>query len=163
MTTFEDFIQKYKPIKNHLNEDRGYNGYAFETFGEELDYICKFNVKQVWTIVSEDNEETYILAGYHYVNRLSYILTEIEWENEDIVVNDNEMISGDKAIEACFNFWETQGFIFDKNQISGYFTKDVYSTGAAKYITRDLYLDLMELDELTEIQDDTLHDYFSRL
>ena len=47
MISFDEFETKYKPIKNHLNEDRGYDGCAFETFGEELNYVCKFNVKQV--------------------------------------------------------------------------------------------------------------------
>ena len=39
--TYEKFVETYKPIKNHIIQDTPYNGYMFETFGKEIDYIVK--------------------------------------------------------------------------------------------------------------------------
>lgn len=161
MISFDEFEKKYKPIKSHLNEDRGYNGYAFETFGEELAYVCKFKAKQVWTIISGDNEDTYILAGYHYVNRLSYILTEIEWENEDITVNDNEMIGLEEAIDKAVEYILSLGYAASRNKVSYYFRSRMSDTeitlGTAKYTMLDFITD--ELD--SEFDDDSIYDVFN--
>jgi len=37
----------------------------------------------VWTIVDGDNGESYILPGYHFVNRFAYYTTERPWTNKD--------------------------------------------------------------------------------
>jgi hypothetical protein len=68
------------------------DGFMFETFGEELEMIVMFmNDRQVWTWVDADGG-TYIIPGYHYVNRIGYFLTEKEWEHEEVevVVDDRE-------------------------------------------------------------------------
>ena len=161
MITFDEFAIKYKPIKNHLNKDRGYDGCAFETFGEELDYVCKFNIKQVWTVVSEDNEDTYILAGYHYVNRLSFIITEIEWETEDIIVNDNEMIGLEEAVDKAVEYILSLGYVASRNKVNYYFRSRMSDTeitlGTAKYTMLDFITD--ELD--SEFDNDSIHDVFN--
>ena len=160
---YNEWFEEYKPHLNHFTSSPDNDNFIFETFGEELKYVKQQNNKNIWTEISRENEEFWIIPGYHFIDRIGFYITEKPWENENIQVNNNEMISGEKARKHCFNFWESQGFIFDENQISGYFSKYEYSTGEAKYITRDLYLDLMELDELTGVQEDALHDYFSQL
>lgn len=67
----------------------------YETYGEELDYINSFfkdrnlflHQRQIWTIV-EAGDELVIQAGYWLVNRMGYIVTEVPWETEDILVED---------------------------------------------------------------------------
>ena len=99
---WEEFVDNYGLIKNHIDDDASYNGCMFETYGKELEYIVNLSnneesKKFVWTIVDGENEETWIIPGYHYVNRYGYLITEKPWENEDIQVNDNEMISNIEA------------------------------------------------------------------
>ena len=42
----DEFIEKYKPIKNHISNDHSYLSeddieHAFETYGDELDFVLK--------------------------------------------------------------------------------------------------------------------------
>ena len=51
----DEFIEKYKPIKNHITNDHSYLSeddieHAFETYGDELDFVLKQDVKNIWTI-----------------------------------------------------------------------------------------------------------------
>ena len=91
MITFEEFIEKYRPLKNHLVEDAPFGGYMYETVGKEIDYILPLRNKDtVWTVI-EDDGYMYIIPGYHWINRIGYILTEVPWSNFNIEVNLNEI------------------------------------------------------------------------
>lgn len=73
----DEFFETYKPIKN-TNEGRNgsWDDCAFETYGEELEHVMAFgklHPLQVWTIFDNNT----IGSGYHLVNRMGYILTEI--------------------------------------------------------------------------------------
>jgi hypothetical protein len=70
---------KYKPIKNHFRQDP--DEQMFETYGEEVDFITKYDPKYVWTYLQGDMSDL-ICAGYHYVNRLGYYISSVPWENE---------------------------------------------------------------------------------
>lgn len=75
----------YRPIMNPLfknPEEAPFNGAMFETFGQELDYVRNANKKHVWTYMSGDNGEDLIVAGFHFVNRLGYFITEKPWNDE---------------------------------------------------------------------------------
>ena len=78
----EQWEDEYKPIKNHIDTNASFDGYAFETFDEELEFVKKADPKKVWTIVEGDDNEIYYVSGFHYVNRLSYIITEKSWTEE---------------------------------------------------------------------------------
>jgi hypothetical protein len=86
--TWETFVKKYNPIKNNIDKDSGFDGFFFETFGEEYKQVKKAydkNPKNVWTIIDAD-DKPYIRSGWSYVNRLGYIITKKEWEHESIEV-----------------------------------------------------------------------------
>lgn len=79
----ELFYDKYKPIYNHLEhpqyKERQFKGESigsemyFETYGEELEYVKKHNNKFIWTLIEVDGNQ-YIVQGFHYVNRLNYLI-----------------------------------------------------------------------------------------
>jgi hypothetical protein len=69
-------IDDYKPI---IRENEGM---VFETYGEDLDFVKTQDQKRVWTVVDGDGENPVITAGYHYVNRIHYIITIKPWEDE---------------------------------------------------------------------------------
>jgi hypothetical protein len=71
--------EEYKPIKNHLDDNASEDGFMFETFGEEEMYVLRINYTEpnrVWTVLTDDFGELCIVNGWHWVNRIGYIITE---------------------------------------------------------------------------------------
>lgn len=91
-TAWED---KFKPIKNHLVNDPDQR--MFETYGEEVEFVRNYDNKYVWTYLQGDMSDL-VCAGYHYVNRLGYYISEVPWENED----DYALLSVEVECE-CYN------------------------------------------------------------
>ena len=76
--TYDYWVDNFKPIKNSLVK---YDQLHFETYGEEVEFVQKADNKYIWTEVDGDSG-TYIIAGYHFVNRISYYITENPWDDE---------------------------------------------------------------------------------
>jgi hypothetical protein len=77
--TYSSWVDTFKPIKNHLTKHG--QDLHFETYGEEVEFVQKADNKYVWTEVDGDSG-TYIVAGYSFVNRIHYYITENPWEDE---------------------------------------------------------------------------------
>jgi hypothetical protein len=77
---WDKWEEKFKPIKNHLVNDPDQQ--MFETYGKEVEYVANYDPKYVWTYLQGDMSDL-VVAGYHYVNRLGYYITEVPWEDED--------------------------------------------------------------------------------
>ena len=64
----------------------------FETYGKEVEHVRALdNVSNtVWTIITGDEDSMYYVAGYHFVNRLGYIITEEPWITgiEEVLIDD---------------------------------------------------------------------------
>jgi hypothetical protein len=104
MAAFEDFHNKYTTEYNQIlikvlqaMEDTGsllpddiapFGGCMYETYGEEYEYLKKQPNKRIWTIIDEE-DELYVIAGLHFVNRMGYLVTDEEWvdENETYLVD----------------------------------------------------------------------------
>ena len=98
----DEFYENYNPQTNHIvraNTDNSvadgdicsFGGTMYETYGEEEAYIremAKKEPKRVWTVLDVDGE-LIIAAGFHFVNRMGYIITEKEWENEMLEVEND--------------------------------------------------------------------------
>lgn len=91
---YSAWADKYKPIKNKFSK---HDELMYETYGEEVEYIQSLDPRYVWTSVSGDMCDL-IVAGYAYVNRLSYYVTELPWESE----NEYVLISVEKECE-CYS------------------------------------------------------------
>lgn len=76
--TYDYWVDNFKPIKNNLVK---YDQLHFETYGEEVEFVQKADNKYIWTEVDGDSG-TYIISGYHFVNRIHYYITENPWEDE---------------------------------------------------------------------------------
>lgn len=79
--TEEQFEAAYTLVENHLDPDAGWAiddnpGCLFETYGAELAYVQMQNPAQVWTLVEGENNTTYLLSGFHLVNRIGYLVTQ---------------------------------------------------------------------------------------
>jgi len=74
--TVDEFFEQYKPVINHLDDNASFDGYMFETFGEEEAFVCTKSPEFIGTYCDGDNG-TYIVSGYHLVNRIGYFITEL--------------------------------------------------------------------------------------
>jgi len=82
--TVEQWEETYKPVVNHINPEASWatddaNGIMFETYGDEIVHVvnqANADERFVWTWVDGD-DGTYIINGYHHVNRIGYFITEV--------------------------------------------------------------------------------------
>ena len=81
MKTYDEFEMRYEPIKNHFDKFAANEGTWFETFGEAELFVQNADPKTVWTIV-ECDESIWLIAGFHFVNRLGYLITQTPWASE---------------------------------------------------------------------------------
>ena len=83
----EQWEATYRPITNTTREE--WDGLLFETYGDDLALVLSVARKEprrVWTWVDGDGG-SYIINGYHLVNRTGYFNTEVEWsQGNDIQV-----------------------------------------------------------------------------
>jgi hypothetical protein len=97
----DEFYEKYNPIKNHFRDDAldaaAFDGFMFETYGEEVKFVedhidCPVCKRGIWTIIEAEGN-LYFVSGFHYVNRVGYLLTEefVEVDTEIEVKIDNEI------------------------------------------------------------------------
>jgi len=96
MMDYEEWAEKFKPIKNTIDSNAAFDGTMFETFGKELEAVKSANPLYVWTLVDGDEGESIISNGYHFVNRIGYFITEIPFESRagmetlDVLVDDGD-------------------------------------------------------------------------
>lgn len=86
---YEEWEATYFIKPNHLADPADGRDY-FETHGVELGYVlatADLEPNRVWTVVDGD-DGTYIVNGYHLVNRIHYLITQIPFEGEFLEVLD---------------------------------------------------------------------------
>jgi hypothetical protein len=78
--TEDEFDDQYALVPNHINpsatwtiDDNG--GCMFETYGEEFEFVRRYDPRKVWTFVDGDDGDMYVVSGLHYVNRVGYLLS----------------------------------------------------------------------------------------
>lgn len=91
--TFDEWLEKYKPVKNHIVSDRPFDDLMFETFGDEVDFVRAQKESRVWTWV-DDGEHSSITNGFAFVNRQGYFIASIPYDEvepfTDIDLEDDE-------------------------------------------------------------------------
>ena len=91
--TEDDFDMQYPLLTNHLNPNASWafddgRGCLFETYGQELAFIRGQDLRTVWTLVDGDDGDLYVLSGFHYVNRIGYLVSTVPGPDEtDIQVH----------------------------------------------------------------------------
>jgi hypothetical protein len=112
------WAEEFRPITNHLTTSNGPE--MFETYGPELDFVQSAKANTVWTRIQGDMSDV-IVAGYCFVNRLGYYITEKPWVEEDtycLLSEDIECLcykqdgyengeSGDPSCEKCEGYGYT--------------------------------------------------------
>ena len=57
----------------------------FETFGEEREMVLSFPRNHIITVIEEDGE-LYYTNGFHYVNRIYYLILKEPYTGEDFSI-----------------------------------------------------------------------------
>lgn len=86
----EAFYETYKPVKNPFNKDAPWDGSMLETYGRELEHVKKVletAPDTVWTVLDCDGPLV-VGSGFHHVNRVGYIITEVPVEAGQSVVTE---------------------------------------------------------------------------
>jgi hypothetical protein len=91
--TMDNWLETYKPINNHLDDNASFQdehgvGIMFETYGAEKEFVKSQEANKIWTYVSDD-EDTYIIAGWHVFDRIGYFVTENKWDDEYLAIKVN--------------------------------------------------------------------------
>jgi hypothetical protein len=71
--TFEEWEEKYQPIKNPIDSNASFDGMMFETYGEEFEAVKAADPAFVWTWL-DDGEFSTITNGLEMVNRMGYFI-----------------------------------------------------------------------------------------
>lgn len=101
--TWEQFEAQYNPVKNNIDDNASYDGLMFETYGEELEAVqqaYKNNPETVWTVMA-DTGNVDVTSGFHIVNRLGYIITEVPANGFIEVINKDYNIVKDFYSHQC--------------------------------------------------------------
>ena len=109
--TEEEWFDKFKPIPNHIDDNASFsdgdNGYMFETYGEELDFVKSHQSNRIWTYCDNDFGGTSIFQGMRIVNRIGYFVTSVPFDgSKDYQIQ----ISSEGVYECpnCYEIWEDE-------------------------------------------------------
>ena len=86
---YDQWAEAYQPRNNHLRDEETD---LFETYGVELGYVlatADIKPAHVWTLVDGDGG-TYVVNGYHLVNRIAYMITHEPFKGEFLEVLDTQ-------------------------------------------------------------------------
>ena len=78
--TEEAFDLNYSLRPNHLNPNASWvygegPGCLFETYGEELEFVRSQDPRTVWTVLDGEDGNQFVVSGYHFVNRIGYLIS----------------------------------------------------------------------------------------
>jgi hypothetical protein len=109
--TEEEWFDTFKPIPNHIDDNASFNdgeqGYMFETYGEELDFIKAQEPNRIWTYCDNDFGGTSIFQGMRVVNRIGYFVTAVPFDaNKDYQIQ----VISESVYECpnCYEIWEDE-------------------------------------------------------
>lgn len=108
--------------KNHLLgltdeqlESQSFNGCMFETHGKELEYVkSKIHENKVITILTDDDGEICFGSGFHYVNRIGYMIAKNPLEFDFDVLPDNDVDFESKYEELQQDLLEFNNMVSNK-------------------------------------------------
>lgn len=79
---YDKWLKNYKPIYNHLDDNASFQdetgkGIMFETYGDEVEFVKSQDPAKIWTYGDGDDGGGYIWAGWSFINRIGYFITEV--------------------------------------------------------------------------------------
>jgi hypothetical protein len=105
--TDDQFIARYKPEENLQGDYYRQRDWTVPEDQVEIEKATKEH--RIWTAGDDDDGNFCISSGWHFVNRLYYIITELPLENPDwnVQVPDDS----DRDEEETYILWESSGSV----------------------------------------------------
>jgi hypothetical protein len=82
---YEEFIETYKPITNHIDTNASFDGMMFETYGEEVEFVKAQDENRIWMYGDGDDGGSYLWSGWGFVNRIGYFITEVPFPDNTTI------------------------------------------------------------------------------
>lgn len=82
---FDEFVDTYKPITNHIDKNASFDGLMFETYGDEYEFVKQANEKHIWMYGDGDDGGSYLWSGWGFVNRIGYFITEVPFPDNTTI------------------------------------------------------------------------------
>ena len=84
---YDEWVDTYKPILNHIDTNASFDGMMFETYDEEVEFVKAQDENRIWMYGDGDDGGSYIWSGWGFVNRLGYFITSVPFpENTTIQI-----------------------------------------------------------------------------
>jgi hypothetical protein len=69
-------------VRNHINPNASWSlgeggGCLFETYGEEVASVRDQDSRKVWTFIDGDEGGLLVASGFHFVNRIGYLVSTV--------------------------------------------------------------------------------------
>jgi hypothetical protein len=74
---YDSWVDTYKPILNHIDTNASFDGMMFETYGDEVEFVKSQSPDKIWMYGDGDDGGSFIWAGWGFVNRIGYFITEV--------------------------------------------------------------------------------------
>jgi len=79
---WQEFVEKYKPIKNTFIKNASCDGHLFE----DKDQLRDVPNDRIWTLIhNEIEDDMFITNGARIINAIGYIVTIESWIDDEIV------------------------------------------------------------------------------
>jgi len=79
--TEDAFDKRFKPLEN---VEQGQGIYQFDAYDEKdrgfLQFMANSYPSHIWTRIDGDDGCVYAINGWHIVNRIDYLITEVPWQ-----------------------------------------------------------------------------------
>lgn len=96
---YADFLERFRPVSGGIVEGEP-SRQMFATFGQDLQRVRQTDPSHIWTVIDvelpevgahpyegEDGDNCWLIVpGYHFVNRLAYMITAVPWDDDRIEV-----------------------------------------------------------------------------
>lgn len=76
--TYGSWVSRFRPLHNSFDTNAAVDGFLFQPYGREWDFVREHDVCCIWTLTITDLARAsawHITNGIHIVNREGYLVT----------------------------------------------------------------------------------------
>ena len=82
---YDEWVDTYKPITNHIDTNASFDGTMFETYGDEVEFVKAQDENRIWMYGDGDDGGSYLWSGWGFVNRIGYFITEVPFPDNTTI------------------------------------------------------------------------------
>lgn len=78
----DEFDAQFPLVTNHFDPHASWafddeRGCLFGTHGAEIRFVSEQDPRTVWTLVDTDGDDQAVISGFHFVNRVGYLVSKV--------------------------------------------------------------------------------------